>query len=805
MYSKTSCALQNPHPLKGGEMNGFGHQPTVVEAVKEDQSEAVWLANLLGLNDIDVTTTAAGSGHMQMTSAIDDVVENPYASASNSGNNIALGSAKTNFIHILPGEQMRPTSERDSSHKHAATMSNNLLEEGRSKKLVPEDVIVQSRRAALELRFESQQTAYNHELLCSLLQTCRSKQVIIKTALERSMEPGASTEAEVDENNLVALLELNELLVGAIDTAELSLRITKKRDEEGQGNSVKKVSVAKSSPKRSAKGSHTDDNALWKPVDKKAVTTPTSKAAQRKSKPTEITAKPKKSVKKMAKVPIVDNEKQEEKPGNVAAKAKSHIDDSVSKAAQEAAETAQKEKEKIAAQDAAEAAQQEKEKMARLLEEARKQSAAAKEKNKSKKNKKFDRWLKQNEEARETRAKAWSERIAKENDYIDLIQKLLVAEFLRQSKNKAMGLTADRVLSDSHTSELIAKECREAYSIIFGGCKCRVVVAGSETKDMNGRQGTLRYWDKEKEKYCVGLDTKKAPDSDLQFLIPAILDILTSSRPLKGDKKTSATSYDVDASDFMSYGGVSLGFSFPLQKYHINALGSAESTKIGLADFCESRDEEERQQKIEEEAEKKREEEDRHRRAARRAKENTAWEQRKDQMRKDKEEYEEMKKEWAKERHENGGSKFDYEDDEDEVCQCPRCRWRRFGDSRFGDRFSSSGGAFFFNIGGIPFRVRFDSYDSDEDSCFDEEFDERWEDQLAEEKEEENRKQARILGVMSNADGRTIKLAYRKKALQFHPDKWKSDSDHGMTRKEAENQFKFIQSAYDHLMSNFDG
>ena len=41
-------------------------------------------------------------------------------------------------------------------------------------------------------------------------------------------------------------------------------------------------------------------------------------------------------------------------------------------------------------------------------------------------------------------------------------------------------------------------------------------------------------------------------------------------------------------------------------------------------------------------------------------------------------------------------------------------------------------------------------------------------------------------------------------ALQFHPDKWKNDADHGMSKKDAENRFKSIQSAYDHLMGNFD-
>mmetsp|Transcript_20725 Transcript_20725/g.44979 ORF Transcript_20725/g.44979 Transcript_20725/m.44979 type:complete len:1099 (+) Transcript_20725:245-3541(+) len=786
LYSKTSSAFRNSHPLNTGETNGSlkKHAPAVHS--QDQPPDADWLFEVLGLNDIDTSDTAASS--RQRPSVIEDVVEEPYTSASTVRGNIAVSNAKANFSHALPDKQIRPTSKRVKNHVHAANMSNNLVDERPSKKLIPEDEIVESRRAALELRFESQQTAYEDaELLFTLLQTCRSKQAMIKTALERSMDSSAEagTGAELDETNVVALLELNELLVGAIEMAESSLHIAKER-EDSKGDSAKKVNAVKSIPLKRAKGSKTEDDSLWKPVDNKAATAAAAKTAKKKSKPAENPGTSKKAGKKSVKTPKVENQKQEVKPAIAPPQTESPVDDAVSNAAQ----------------DAADAAQQEKEKMARLLEEAREQAAAARDRKKSKKNKKFDRWLKQNEEARENRAKSWSERIAKENDYTDLIQKLLVAEFLRQSKNKAMGLTADRVLSDSRTSELIAKECREAYHAIFGGLKCRVVVAGSENKDMNGRQGIIRYWDREKEKYCVGLDTKKTPDSDVQFLIPAILDVLTSSRPPKADKKSSATSYDVDAPDFVSYGGVSLGFNFTLQKSHMIALGSAESTKIGLEVFCESRDEEERRQKIEEEAEKKREEEDRRRRAATRATENTAWEQRKEQMRKDKEEYEEMKKEWAKERREKGGSMFDYEDDDEEECQCPRCR---FGDSRFGDRFSSDGGAFFFNIGGIPFRVRFDSYDSDEDSDFDEEFDERWEGQLAEEKEEENRKQAGILGVVPNADGRTIKLAYRKMALQFHPDKWKSDSDHGMTRKEAENQFKSIQSAYDHLMSNFDG
>ena len=36
------------------------------------------------------------------------------------------------------------------------------------------------------------------------------------------------------------------------------------------------------------------------------------------------------------------------------------------------------------------------------------------------------------------------------------------------------------------------------------------------------------------------------------------------------------------------------------------------------------------------------------------------------------------------------------------------------------------------------------------------------------------------------------------------PDRWRSDSDHGLAKEEAQEKFKEIQNAYDHLMSRFD-
>ena len=686
----------------------------IEDVIEEDSYKS---ANIMEDN-APATCKGTVTASQQQTSPDQDLIDNsPY---KNPHTTVRDNGAKANVNRSTQVEQdekvkstlqaeSQPKARRGKKDKYTpkgeewhviSSTPNNHVANNNRKELISEDEMTQSRRAALELRLESQQNGNNHEVLCTLLATCRSKQDMIKTALEQSMsgEGGNGADAELDETNLVALLDLNELLVGAISIAESSLRITQ---NNGKGNGSKKGKAAKSqAPDKSSGGTKNDKN------------TTTTKTATKKSKPNENTVQSKQSGKKSSAVSF---------------KSEPTIDIPTPKPVVETVDLAQQEKE-------------EKEKMAKMLEEARKQASAAKEKKKSKKNKKFDRWLKENEAARESRVKLWSERIAKENDYIDLIERLLVAEFIRQSKSKAMGLTAERVLSDPHASEVIAKECREAYNMIFGGEKCRVVVAGSENKDMNGRQGTIQYWDKEKEKFCVGLDTKKCAESDVQFVPPEILDAITSARPSKGDKKTSATSYDVDAPDFMSYGGVSLGFCFTLLKSHVIALGSSESMKKGLDLFCKSRDEDERRQKREAEAEKKREEEDRKRRAARRAQENAAWERRKEQMRKDKEEYEEMKKEWRREKREKGKYRYDYDDDDDGECQCPRCR--------FGDKFSSSGGAFFFNIGGIPFRVRFDSYDSEEESFFDDEFDDRWEEQLEEEREEENRKQAKILGKL---------------------------------------------------------
>lgn len=61
----------------------------------------------------------------------------------------------------------------------------------------------------------------------------------------------------------------------------------------------------------------------------------------------------------------------------------------------------------------------------------------------------------------------------------------------------------------------------------------------------------------------------------------------------------------------------------------------------------------------------------------------------------------------------------------------------------------------------------------------------------------EKRDYYEVLGVAKNATADEIKKAYRKKALQYHPDKWAGSSE--AEKKDAEEKFKEAAEAYDVL------
>ena len=59
----------------------------------------------------------------------------------------------------------------------------------------------------------------------------------------------------------------------------------------------------------------------------------------------------------------------------------------------------------------------------------------------------------------------------------------------------------------------------------------------------------------------------------------------------------------------------------------------------------------------------------------------------------------------------------------------------------------------------------------------------------------EKRDYYEVLGVSKTASADEIKKAYRKKAIEFHPDKNPGD-------KVAEEKFKEIQTAYDYIKAS---
>ena len=229
------------------------------------------------------------------------------------------------------------------------------------------------------------------------------------------------------------------------------------------------------------------------------------------------------------------------------------------------------------------------------------------------------------------------DKIAKEDDSINLISQLITSEVVR--KNKDEGLTEDQVNDNLYASQVIADESKNANDALFGGIKCRVKVAGSERQDLNGRMGTLRYWDANEKKFCVGLDTKKAKDYEEHFLSPENVEPI-GSVPRTDKNKSDMQSYHVDmTNDFLSQsqeGDLSgIGCQFTIDKATIASIRSAESIPVGLAAFSleqnkkekalRKKEAKERREALEEE---KQAEEDRKRRAEKRKARKEAQEKR---------------------------------------------------------------------------------------------------------------------------------------------------------------------------------
>ena len=164
-------------------------------------------------------------------------------------------------------------------------------------------------------------------------------------------------------------------------------------------------------------------------------------------------------------------------------------------------------------------------------EEFRKQQEQAKEKKRVKKAQRHAAFVQEQEQQKEHRAQFWrSDEVAREQKYAKLIGKLCIAEFIRRNPQlaKANILTIEKVEHDKDVHAKLLPKAREAYRVLFQDeVKTRFVVAGLN-ENLNGRTGTILYWDEAKMKYCVGLDTKRTKGHQRQqqeiFLEPCYMD-----------------------------------------------------------------------------------------------------------------------------------------------------------------------------------------------------------------------------------------------------------------------------------------
>ena len=467
------------------------------------------------------------------------------------------------------------------------------------------------------------------------------------------------------------------------------------------------------------------------------------------------------------------------------------------------------------------------------------------------------------------------DKIAKEDVSINLISQLITSEVVR--KNKDTGLTEDQVNDNLYASQVIADESKNANDALFGGIKCRVKVAGSERQDLNGRMGTLRYWDANEKKFCVGLDTKKAKDYEEHFLSPENVEPI-GSVPRTDKNKSDMQSYHVDmTNDFLSQEGdlSGIGCQFTIDKATIASIRSAESIPVGLAAFSLEQNKKEKalrkkeakERREAQQEEKRMEEEDRKRRAEKRkakkenerrkekarqesmskqaAKNARSWRMmedererlsRKQQEKQLKQQYEEKKREW------------------EEKMKKEKAKWLKMNIERLKNHESE----YLREVATEFFDEHGEEWEDARDfkRKFDEFIKSKHQELKQDDTEKRNKEAAEILGmnilvclqtmtyttvwltlcllcffigVDPNADARTITVAYRKLALKYReypversfvfwyhsrltpsfslypdPDKWRADSSHGLSKKDAEAKFKVIQNAADDLMAKFD-
>ncbi|KAL7571383.1 hypothetical protein ACA910_007691 [Epithemia clementina (nom. ined.)] len=444
----------------------------------------------------------------------------------------------------------------------------------------------------------------------------------------------------------------------------------------------------------------------------------------------------------------------------------------------------------------------------------------------------YERFLAELEQQQEERAKIWKDAIVKEEQTVSFMIDFCLAEFVRVHSKK-VRVDRETLRENKQVMSKLRRPCSTAYHELFGSddddgdnnmVSNRVVVKGlpNKQKDLNDRTGTIRYWDSSAGKYLVGLDTKKGKNSSRVLFAPGNLEPLptpSSSNNAKSKQKDKSHNW-WDSGDRVA--GVKvpdlyeqLDLQVDLYKSQVVRISKALFPASVINNIMAARTREEQRQKEAEAFFKAQEEE-----ARRRHEENRRREQ--EEYNAQKKAYEEFRRkcqeEWAKERQRERQERWGYAYAGERFggaefhrgfgfgrCQCLRCRINAFfeaaaGDSRhyrhrYYDDDDDDGDE--EDYSNYQWDNDDDDDDGDDDDKNDDAWDRRW-NQMRRDKERHKRQEAaNVLGVSVDASADDIKRMYRRKALMYHPDRFRpEDFSDGTTKEEAAQHMQEINNAY---------
>jgi len=455
--------------------------------------------------------------------------------------------------------------------------------------------------------------------------------------------------------------------------------------------------------------------------------------------------------------------------------------------------------ENVSEENSQEAIEDEAAKKRRWQEELRAQKERAAQKKEQKQKLRRERLLEDLERQAQERTQFWQTAIADEKKSVEMLVELCGAEFCRKNPD------VDRrtLLTDAGVRQKLEEVARETYRVI---CKAeihsRVTVKGMKQQDLNDRAGTIQSWDEGKGKFYVGLDTKKGKNTQYMYLLPGNLEALPLPSPRKGKKRGDPVHMVFIASLFAEK-----ELMVDVYKNEVDRMKASPDLDMFLQDLMQDRDREEREAKELEEEELRREEEARRRRAEQRHREHAEWEQRQREYAEQKAEYQEYRREEREWKRANAQARAQQEREHSGYCDCPRCAFEHMFFGGGMGRGPGGGPGIFFSFGGGgggP-RVFFSFGEDDFEDDYEDQWDRQWERMHEEELAEKNTEAAETLGVEEDATEAEIKRVFRKKARKYHPDSYRADNhEDGMSKEEAEEHFKHLSNAYDHLMSNFE-